>query len=366
MKKKVCGNMRRVLVWMLVLSSILVLTACGGSKSSSSGSSRNYASDEAAAASDYSYDDVYESADYEEAGSSASGGAEMPEAQDTNRKLIKNVNITVETEEFDTCIANINTRISALGGYVEESYTYNGSNYGKSKEIKNATMTVRIPAVNLDAFLNNIAEFTNITSKNYSVTDVTLQYVDTEARRDSIKTQHQRLLDFMEQAETVEDIIALESRISDLEYELDSAERQLRSYDNQVDYSTVYLDINEVERYTPTAPKSRWQEMGEGFVESMYDAIDNLLDFFVGLVVILPHLIVLGIFVLIIVLIVRAIVKKNKKKKEEKLKAFQQQYAGSPLYQGAPAPAQPEVKPEEKKPEEAKEKDKKEETPDGK
>lgn len=311
----------------LLVISALMLTGCGSSfdsaKSQASGSTVNYASEAAYDSADYGYfDDAY-SAEYdteEKARGGSDGGLEV---NDTSRKLIKNVNLSVETEDYDTLVNNVTGRVNALGGYIEDSYSYNGSSYREyGRELKYGNLTIRIPAENLDEFLNNIAEISNITSKNYNVSDVTLQYVDVEARKESLNTQHKRLLELMEQAETVEDIIALEERLSDIEYELDSAERQLRSYDNQVDYSTVYMDISEVERFTPTAPKTRLQEMGEGFVNSIYDAIDNILDFFVGLVVALPHIIVFLLIVLIIFLIVRAIIRKSKKKRAAKQQMY--------------------------------------------
>ncbi len=318
MKKNRSGIMTSLLA---VLASMVLLAGCG---SSSSSASYDRASNAKAMGADYAaeeayYDDAYmtESA----ADTSASGGTESVEVQeqDSSRKLIKNASLSVETEDYEILIGNVTSRVKALGGYIEDSYSYNGSrsSYGGGEK-RYGNMTIRIPSKNLDEFLNNMAEISNITSRNYNVTDVTLQYVDVEARRDSLKTQHERLLEFMEQAETVEDIIALEERISDVEYQLDSAERQLRTFDNQVDYSTVTMDITEVEKYTPVEKKSRWQIMGEGFVDSLYDAIDNLLDFFVGLVVILPHLFFIAVFVLIIVLIVRLCIRSSRKKKAKK------------------------------------------------
>ncbi|MCR5502837.1 MAG: DUF4349 domain-containing protein [Lachnospiraceae bacterium] len=321
--KKVSERLKKVTL-MSVLSTALLLSlaACGSSssgKESSSYAKSSGASADSAAYEEYAYDDAY---DTYEAGSGSTSGTEAPDVPDNSRKLIKNANLTVETEDFDPCIENITNRVNALGGYIEDSYIYNGSTYKGNGELKSANLTIRIPAKNLDAFLDNVAEFSNITSKNYNVSDITLQYVDLEARRDSIKTQHGRLLELMEKAETVEDIIALEERISNLEYELDSAERQLRSYDNQVDYSTITMNVEQVERYTPTEPKSRWAKMGEGFVNSLYDAVDNVLDFLVNLVIALPHLIIFAIFVLIVVLIVRAIIKRNKKKQEARRQAM--------------------------------------------
>ena len=69
---------------------------------------------------------------------------------------------------------------------------------------------------------------------------MTLQYVDLESHKKALTTEQDRLIELMEQAETVEDIITIEGRLSEVRYQLESMESQLRTYDNKIDYSTVY------------------------------------------------------------------------------------------------------------------------------
>ena len=47
-------------------------------------------------------------------------GPEVTEQAVSERKLIKNVNLDVETEQFDTLLPSIEQRVAALGGYIEE------------------------------------------------------------------------------------------------------------------------------------------------------------------------------------------------------------------------------------------------------
>ena len=83
------------------------------------------------------------------------------------------------------------------------------------------------------------------------------------------QTEQERLLQLLEQAESIEDIITIEQRLSDVRYQLESMESQLRSYDNQVDYSTVYLYIDEVEVYTPVEEETTWERISAGFMDSL-------------------------------------------------------------------------------------------------
>ena len=75
----------------------------------------------------------------------------------------------------------------------------------------------------------------------------------------------------MEKAESVDAIIALETRLTEVRYQIQSMESQLRTYDNQVDYATITLSVEEVTIYTPDTqePKSDLQRMTDGFVTSV-------------------------------------------------------------------------------------------------
>ena len=330
-----------------------------------------YTYDAAAAPEEVMVDEDWEMA-AEEAGGTQSS-AESPQVQDTNRKLIKNVNMEVETEEFDTLLDKVEQKVNGLGGYVESSYTYNGSSYYGSSN-RNANMTIRIPAEKLDDFLSEVAESSNVISRNDSVMDVTLQYVDMESHKKVLLAEQDRLLELMEQVETIEDIITLESRLSDVRYQIESMESQLRTYDNQISYSTIYLNIVEVTKLTPVKEQSTWEKISTGFVESLYGVGTGILNFIIRFIISLPYLVVWAVIILMIVLIFKAIRKSMKKRKEKKrqLQASLMQQPMQPQgqqaqpMQGQPAqsqarPTQPQMKetPEASAKEAEKQKDKK-------
>ena len=296
-----------------LLSAALMLSACGSGSSSDSATATT--GSRAAASDMYSYA-AEEAAYYDEdvdGASNGSSGTSSVEVQDTSRKLIRNVDISAETNNMDEMVANIEARVNEYGGYIENSYIDNNSTYSYSRY---ASMTIRVPATKLDDFLSNIGEISNITSKSVSVTDVTLQYVDVEAKKESLEAQQTRLLELMEEATTIEEIMDIEERLADIRYQLESAEKQLRSYDNQVDYSTVYLNVSEVKEYTPVEEKSRWEEMTSGFVSSLSGAVGGFLDFLVGLVVALPYIIIWGLVIALCIFIVIKIVRKCSEKSE--------------------------------------------------
>lgn len=248
----------------------------------------------------------------------------------------------VETEEFDTLLGKVEQKVNGLGGYVESSYTYNGSSYYGSSN-RNASLTIRIPAEKLDDFLSEVAESSNVISRNDSVTDVTLQYVDMESHKKVLLAEQDRLLELMEQVETIEDIITLESRLSDVRYQIESMESQLRTYDNQIAYSTIYLNIDEVTKLTPVKEQSTWEKISTGFVESLYSVGTGILNFIIKFIISLPYLVVWAVIILIIVLIIKAI-RKSMKKRKEKKRQLQASFMQQPMQPQA-QPMQPQVQP---------------------
>ena len=231
--------------------------------------------------------------------------------------------MTIETTEFDATIASLRNKINAVGGYIENEYTYNGSLYNSSKQSKYATITVRVPDTELDSFVNDASGIGNVTQKTTSSTDVTLSYVDTESKKEMYKAEQESLLALLEKAETIEDITYLTQRLTEVRYNIESMESSLRVYDDLVDYATVNFNINEVKVLTPTVveEKTPMQELKEGFVKSVKDVIVDARDFFINLIIKLPYIIrtlfCLAIPCLIIFIIVMIIIKANKKKKQK-------------------------------------------------
>lgn len=312
-------------VWALALVTLL-LGGCGSKADRSSATAADMKmAEEAAYDADGAYlsDDIYSVDSAEVTDDVAEDGAATPQVEDTSRKLIKNVNLSVETETFEELLATITEKTESFSGYIEESYTYNGSNY-YGRGTRNASMTVRIPAQQLDAFLSSVSEVSNVISRNDSVSDVTLQYVDMESHKKALTAEQDRLLELLEQAESVEDIITIESRLSDVRYQIESMESQLRTLQNQVSYSTVYLDIQEVEKLTPVEEQTRGEMIREGFVDSLYGVGNGLLDFGTAVIIDLPYLVVWAAVILLVILIIRLLRKHRKNKEQKKMQEKQE------------------------------------------
>lgn len=232
-----------------------------------------------------------------------------------NRKLIRKIYLNAETEDMDALLTQVSSRVSALGGYIQERNIQNGSVYSGS-DVRRATLTIRIPADKLDSFVTEVDSISNIVSNTESTDDVTLQYTDIESRLRILRAEEERLLAFLAEAKTVSEMLQIETRLTEVLSEIDKLTSQQKLYDNLVDYGTVTLTVNEVEQYTPKAEPGFWEKLGNGLVSSFKNVGSILQALFIFFVCSIPYflpLLAIGAVVIVIVKLAR----RKKKKKEE-------------------------------------------------
>lgn len=246
---------------------------------------------------------------------------EEPEAEINDlaeRKIIKTANLSFETEKYDDLLPSMESCIASLGGYIESSESYGGGI--SSSGSRNSHITARIPESNYSRFMNEITELGTLTYKSESSDDVTLSYVDTESRLKSLQTEYNALIEILEKATSLDDVIQLQSRISEVTYQIESYQSQLRKYDDLIAYCTVHIDISEVRRITQNEDEmSVGERMVSGLKNTFSDLGDDLSDFSVWFVVNIPYLIIWAAIITASVIIIRLKIKKHRKKKEQKL-----------------------------------------------
>ena len=287
----------------IVLCVVFMLSVAAGCGSKSMETMSDFASGES------SMNAAIENEDYKNEGEiAAEEGITSENGLDgqvaAGRKLIRTVYLSLQTTEFDSVLSNLSEKTAELGGYIENS-SVSGHSY-----------TIRIPTAELNQFVDVVSEIGNVTQKNESVEDVTLQYVDVESRKKALETEQERLMELLSSAENMEDLLAIESKLSEVRYELENYGSQLRMLDNQIDYSTVNVDVDEVERITETGEKSFFAEIKDRFGDSLYQVGRGIRSFVIGFLGSLPIIFVWVVIAAVVVIVVRSIRKKRKKKKE--------------------------------------------------
>lgn len=245
----------------------------------------------------------------------------------SDRKLIRTVNMEVETKEYDAFLTALENEVQSRGGYIENMDSYNGSAYSGNRNNRRASLTIRIPKDKLDGFLDLVSDVGNVVRRFDNVEDVTLSYVDLESHRNALRTEQERLLELLEMAESIEDIITIEDRLSSVRYQLESMESQLRTMDNQVNYSTLTLDVSEVRELTPVVEQTVWERVAEGFSDSLEDIGDAAVEIMIWFLVNSPYLILFFLFLALVIIIIklgwRSSMKKAEKQREEQKKEAQ-------------------------------------------
>ena len=232
--------MKRGFAWLLTLLALLgLLSGCGGGGDTAAADTATSAdtADNGTAASGGSYGAWAETEVAEDSGQAEDGASDRLE----NAKMIYTARMEVETTAFDTAAADLRTLVEALGGYFEQAAVHNyGSGY------RSGDYTVRVPADQFQPFLDRVGTLCHVTYQEQTSENVSEAYYDAESRLATQRTKLERLQNLLAQAENMEDIITIESAISDTELEIERLTGTLRQYDALVDYATVHLSLQEV------------------------------------------------------------------------------------------------------------------------
>ncbi|MBE6542540.1 MAG: DUF4349 domain-containing protein [Ruminococcaceae bacterium] len=234
------------------------------------------------------------------------------------RKIIKTANLRFETKEYDTFMADMSEKIFQYGGYIESSEAHDSGIYG-TKYSRNSRHVIRIPQESYNSFMNEVCTLGNMTYKSENSNDVTMNYVDTESRIKAYQAEYDALIQILEKAESLNDVIQLQSRISDVTYMLESYKSQLRKYDALVSYCTINLSVEEVWRETKNEEVlTLGQKIALGLEDTFLDIKEDVSEAIVWFVTALPYIIIWVIIIIVVVAVIGTKIKKAKKKRNAK------------------------------------------------
>lgn len=298
---------KRISALFLAFLMLTALTACAGSSAEDSAVSMSASSVAYATESGANYEMAEEEIEYEEyttetATEDTAGGVEVPEAGTTlpsdGRKIIRNTSMTIETKEFDDSFALLKSAVDQVGGYIEYSSQYSGG------RTRSADFTCRIPTDQYGAFLQNVQGAGSVVRTEESTEDATSRYVDMEARLKSLRTQEERLLELMEESGSLEELLAVQDKLMEVQYEIESYTQQLKTLSDRIDYATVQIYLEEVETYTPVEP-TFGEQIGEAFTNMLIGVREGVQFIVLAVIYLIPLWVVAGIALAVILIIVK-------------------------------------------------------------
>lgn len=297
---------------LLLCASLASCGAAAGKNESYRDSSDLYYAETTAANYDIGYLEPSASADSYKSENTDSAG--MPSANPVREeKLVYTASVTLESEDFEAASDALHQKIASLGGIIvsENAYNLNKKGYGG----RSMDMTVRIPQENYETFLAGLSDICNVAAVNRYVENLTERYYDNENRLKSYRIQEERLFAMLEKAESVTEMLEIESRLCDVQYQIEALTNTQRTIDNDVRYSTFNLTLTEVKKFTTPEPETfgdKFKEAVGGSIESFGVSSENLLFFFIY---VLPYLLCVAVVVVIVLVIVKV---SKKKRKEDK------------------------------------------------
>ena len=232
-----------------------------------------------------------------------------------DRKIVKTVRESIQTETYDEFLSAMQEKIAELGGYIT-SANYRGDSFYNKDTLRTATVTVRIPAEKLGEFTESLEATSIVTSHTEEVNDVTTAYVDVESRISVLVAEETALLEMLESAENVDTALTIRTRLNSVQSDLASLRAQKNTYDSLVAYSTVHLNISEVRRAESTDP-TFFEEVGYNFSESLDSIGEGIRAFAVWIIGDILYILIIAALLSAAFFLARHIFRKRKNNKEK-------------------------------------------------
>ena len=236
---------------------------------------------------------------------------------DLSEKKIRTVTMSLECKNLDSAEKELKERVKTQGGYIEsEDY----SALSDWNDVKTMNFTIRIPKEKVDDFLDFLNGEGRIISKSENLEDVRLQYRDAKNHIKALETEQERILALMDKAETVDQLIALENRLTEIRYQLDSYHSEVLDYDNRVNFSTIYLDLRESinGKIHDTGSYSFFDQVRDGFIRNLIGIRGFFATIALFSLVFIPQILLVILFILGIVFLNKKLNKRKKEKSERK------------------------------------------------
>ncbi len=224
----------------------------------------------------------------------------------------------IRTGSIDLTVTDTREKISEVRGIVEASDgMISSSNIYEVREGRyGANLTLRVPNSYFDRVMEQLEELGTASNVQTGTDDVTMQYIDLESRLNNQKAQEERLVEILEMAETVEEVLEVERELYRVRGEVETMTAQLNHLEDRVSYSTIYLNLREEAISTEVISPNAFENLGGRIEQAFIGSINFILNGISVLIIILsallPILIILGVVVLIVVLLVRRVSRRKK------------------------------------------------------
>lgn len=181
---------------------------------------------------------------------------------------VASVALTVPRDEFEETIDRARVLVAGMGGFV----TGSTARQGDGDRLVRGTLVLRVPATAYSRAMSQLAKLGRVESREEAGEDVSAQFVDLEARAGHLEAVETQLLEFLDRTKTVPQALAVQSRLNDVQLQLEQVRGQLRYLDDQTSYATISLAVSE--RGAPVAKPG--DDDGWGIADAWHAAVRGL------------------------------------------------------------------------------------------
>ncbi|GAB4213446.1 MAG: DUF4349 domain-containing protein [Roseiflexaceae bacterium] len=182
------------------------------------------------------------------------GQAEQPNQPDGGRLVIRTASISLQVDKVRDAEASLRVMVNQMGGYIVKVET-NGTDENTSSQI-----TFRVPAARFDQALTGTQALAKkVLSSTITGDDVTEEFVDLSARQRALEATRDRLLALLEKANEVEDALAVNQSLTDIQAQLEQIEGRKKFLTQSAALSTITAYLQPVPSIAPIVEEDGWQ-----------------------------------------------------------------------------------------------------------
>ncbi len=198
--------------------------------------------------------------------------------------------LSVPRNRFEQTVEEARSLANGLGGFVVSST----ASQGTGQRLVRGTLVLRVPERAYAEAMRRLARLGRVEAREESGQDVSREFVDLEARRRHLEAVETQLLRLLDRAKTVAAALAVQSKLNEVQLELEQVRGQLQYLDDQISYATISLSLRE-----RIVAAGKGNEGGWGIVEAWERAARGFVAvvgwIVVGLATAAPVVLLLGL-----------------------------------------------------------------------
>lgn len=285
----------------IIVALIVLFIAFGGRSSNYSGYNSAVGGIAPMEDMDYSYESASLASPVKQIGTTTNTSNIVGNNQ--TRTVTKNY-MSIHVKSVKTYITEVKAEVEKVGGKVMNEYISISSADGN----QSGNMTLLVPNKNADAILAMLeSKSIRVVDKSINSYEITQQYTDLTRQLDRYEETYTKLKSIYNKAETVKDIIDVQTRLDAVQAQIDSVKGRKAALDqlSQNTQFTVYLGTNQYD--LPYVPQGTF-EFKKTFtlaVRSLVKAFDGLTRGIIWVFVYIPYLAVWALVIWGVVVIAK-------------------------------------------------------------